>query len=67
MMSDITIFSVPLSHHNSEIRCETTFAPFETSRITVAGACTTITCMHMHSSYVFISLYIQVQLVLHLI
>ena len=39
VMSDVTIFSVPLSHHNSEIRCETTFAPFETSRIKVAGAC----------------------------
>ena len=49
VMSDITIFSVPLSHHNSEIRCETTFAPFETSRIKVAGACMTMTipCMHI--------------------
>ena len=39
VMSVATIFSVPLSHHNSEIRCETTFAPFETIRIKVAGAC----------------------------
>ena len=38
-MSDITIFSVPLSHHNSEITCETTFAVPESSGITVAGAC----------------------------
>ena len=38
VMSDITISSVPLSHHNSEISCTTTFALPESSRIKVAGA-----------------------------
>ena len=37
VMSDVTIFSVPLSHHDSEITCETILVQAASSRITVAG------------------------------
>ena len=38
VMSTVTILSVPLSHHNSEIRCQTGTV-VESRKISVAGQC----------------------------
>ena len=44
VMSIVTILSVPLSHHNSEIKCQTAIAT-ESRRISVAGAINDHVCM----------------------
>ena len=44
VMSKVNILSVPLSHHNSMITCQSNLVSPKYSRITVAGAC-------MHAFY----------------